>query len=55
MAIGQLLDYSRFIDPTPGIAALLPSRPRNDLLDLLHHCGVSVIYPSGDGFAEESP
>ena len=35
MAIGELLDYARFVQPRPRLAALLPRKPRADLLELL--------------------
>lgn len=35
MAIGQLLDYGRFITPEPRLAVLLPSEPSGDILKLL--------------------
>lgn len=46
MAIGQLLDYRRFITPAPDLAVLLPERPRVDLGRLLHRVSVDLIYPS---------
>lgn len=53
MAIGQLLDYSRFYEASEGRvtrAVLLPSLPRKDLLDLLGFAGVQVFYPEKDAF-----
>lgn len=46
-AVGQLLDYGRFVDAKRR-SVLLPSRPREDLLHYLHAVGVEAIYPSGD-------
>ncbi len=52
MAIGQLMDYRRFVQPSPRLAVLLPSRPRDDLRDLLTSVGVGVVWRDGDSFAE---
>jgi hypothetical protein len=43
MAIGQLLDYRRFL-PAEQWAVLLPARPRHDLLDLLDEIGIGCVY-----------
>jgi hypothetical protein len=51
MAIGQLLDYSRFLQPTPQLAVLLPSEPRPDLRALLAFAGVAVVWRDGVTFA----
>ncbi len=51
MAIGQLLDYSRFVQPTPRLAVLLPSSPRGDLQELLRVAGVELVWREGKGFA----
>jgi hypothetical protein len=53
MAIGQLADYSRLIEPVPRRVLLMPERPRPDLLALAASQGVTVSWPDGDGFAEE--
>lgn len=50
MAIGQLLDYQRFISPTPSLAILVPQRPRPDLLNLCAHASIDVIWPEGAGY-----
>jgi hypothetical protein len=47
--LGQVLDHGRFVDHSTK-ALLLPSRPTEDLLDLLHDYGVSAIWVAGDGF-----
>jgi hypothetical protein len=46
-AVGQLLDYGRFVDAKRR-SVLLPSRPRGDLLEYLHAVGMEAIYPDGD-------
>jgi hypothetical protein len=43
-AVGQLLDYGRFID-AKTLSILVPSRPRPDLLAYLQSVGMDVIYP----------
>lgn len=50
MAIGQLVDYSRFAGANVKCAVLLPSVPREDLLQLLSHAGVLLYVPERDGF-----
>ena len=56
MAIGQLLDYRRFID-RPGLscAVLLPVRPAQDLLDLLRSQHIAAYWPADAGFAGSGP
>ena len=46
-AVGQLLDYGRFVE-AKSRTVLVPSRPRPDLLAYLAAVGVSVVYPEGD-------
>lgn len=50
MAIGQLLDYSRFVEPATRLAVLLPSRPRQDLQELLKKAGVDLVWRNGKKF-----
>lgn len=52
MAIGQLLDYSRFLRPRPRLAVLLPSRPRDDLQELLHSAGVDFVWRERKRFVD---
>ncbi|KOU32721.1 restriction endonuclease [Streptomyces sp. WM6372] len=49
MAIGQLADYSRFVEPTT-CAILLPSEPRKDLIDLATSQQCVVLWPAGKSF-----
>jgi hypothetical protein len=49
MAIGQLADYSRLIDPAPARLILVPEEPRRDLLDLAASVDIGVTWPDGDG------
>lgn len=56
MAIGQLADYSRLIDPSPKKAILVPERPRRDLLALATSQNIAVTWPDGNGgFASTAP
>ncbi|WP_370362114.1 hypothetical protein [Catenulispora sp. MAP12-49] len=48
MALGQLLDYTRFLDK-PAQAILVPSRPEGDVLELARSQGTPVIWPASDG------
>ncbi|MWA10682.1 restriction endonuclease [Streptomyces sp. BA2] len=50
MAIGQLLDYARFL-PQPELALLVPSRPEDDLLDLCRQLQIVAVWPEGDDYA----
>jgi hypothetical protein len=43
-AVGQLLDYGRFIE-AKSRAVLVPSRPRPDLISYLETLDIKVIYP----------
>jgi hypothetical protein len=52
MAIGQLMDYRRFVQPPPRLAVLLPSKPRDDLSDLLAGIGIGLVWRDGEGFIE---
>jgi hypothetical protein len=54
MAIGQLADYVRFIEPPPRRAVLLGSRPPSDLSDLLSSQGVATIWPDGQRFTDDA-
>jgi hypothetical protein len=50
MAIGQLTDYRRFVEPTVRCAVLLPSQPRDDLAKLLSYAHIDLYYPEGPAF-----
>jgi hypothetical protein len=53
MAIGQLADYSRFVnDGTSTRAVLLPEPPREDLLGLLASANIVAIWPDAEGFRD---
>ncbi|RCW41024.1 hypothetical protein DFQ14_109101 [Halopolyspora algeriensis] len=54
LALGQLLDYARFVEHT-SLAILVPSHPSNDLVQLLEKQGISCIYELPNGhFARAS-
>ncbi len=51
MAIGQLMDYRRHVTPAdPTLAILLPTKPHEDLVDLLESVNVKVVYRHRDSF-----
>lgn len=54
MAVGQLADYARFIDPPPQLAVLLEARPAPDLEQLLSSQNIAVIWPRGDSFHDNA-
>lgn len=54
MAIGQLLDYSRFVEPPPRLAVLLPSMPRPDLAELLRAVGIDAVWRDGKRFVDSA-
>ena len=49
MAIGQLMDYARFVHPPVGRTILLPEEPRPDLIALAQSQGIDVVTPKGEG------
>jgi hypothetical protein len=50
MAIGQLFDYRRSIEPTPLLAILLPEAPKPDVRDLIESVGISLVYEANGSF-----
>jgi 5-methylcytosine-specific restriction protein A len=51
MAIGQLMDYRRHIDPpNPALAVRLPEEPNEDLKALLDTLGIALVYREGAVF-----
>jgi hypothetical protein len=46
MAIGQLADYARLVDPRAKRVILLPERPRDDLIALAAAENVDVTWPA---------
>lgn len=51
MAVGQLLDYGRFVDHQK-LAVLIPTQPRADLLAYLDAQGIAAVYHTTDGWAD---
>ena len=49
-AVGQLIDYRRYLTPRPRLAILLPDEPAADLAGLPTEAGVAAIWASADGF-----
>jgi len=49
LAIGQLLDYLRFVPEARG-ALLLPADPGEDLASLVETCGLAVTWPENDAW-----
>ncbi|MBI3522826.1 MAG: hypothetical protein HY071_06940 [Chloroflexi bacterium] len=55
MAIGQLIDYSRYMPNQPRLAVLTPSRPRADLEALLKSVGIAAVWrDSSNEFRDNS-
>ncbi|WP_432045953.1 restriction endonuclease [Streptomyces asiaticus] len=54
MAIGQLADYSRFLSATHR-AILVPSEPRQDLVELVDSLGDAFIWPEHKGYNCSDP
>ncbi|MEV0592472.1 restriction endonuclease [Nonomuraea cavernae] len=54
MAIGQLADYSRFL-PDATRAILLPSEPRQDLIELAHSQDIVIVWPTKRGYGASRP
>ena len=54
MAIGQLVDYARFIVPPPALGVLVPVRPSQDRLALLAVVGIAADWEEGDAFADSA-
>ncbi len=49
-AVGQLIDYRRYLSPRPSLAILLPGRPNDDLMQLPHQAGIGLIWEENGGF-----
>jgi hypothetical protein len=49
LAIGQLLDYHRYMPDGIQLAVLLPARPNEELIDLLTSLGMKIVYQNGPG------
>lgn len=53
-AIGQLLDYRRYLNIRPQLAVLLPDLPAADMLRLLNDICIVAIWQDGDSFADSA-
>lgn len=53
-AVGQLVDYRRYLSPRPRLAILLPARPSADLAALPAEVDIGLIWAAGDGFEDSS-
>jgi len=51
-AVGQLVDYRRYLSPRPRLAILLPVRPSDDLFELPNDVGIAIIWAAGHGFSD---
>lgn len=55
MAIGQLIDYRRFVKPhRPSCAILLPERPTAAIEALLREAGISCVWRDADTFRDNA-
>lgn len=51
MAIGQLFDYRRHLEPAPvALAMLLPEAPNADLRELIESVGIALVYEEDGEF-----
>lgn len=50
-ALGQLLDYRRFLHPTPSLMVLTPEEPADDMKELLAEFDVRPAWQTPGGFA----
>ncbi len=55
MAIGQLLDYRRFEKTPKRLAVLLPRKPAQDLINLIHSVPAMTVWRTVDGFDSHPP
>ncbi|MFH8340338.1 hypothetical protein [Streptomyces sp. AM6-12] len=50
-AIGLLKDYVRHLNPNrPKLTVLLPGKPQDDLIDLLHTEAINLVYQTGNSY-----
>ena len=54
-AIGQLLDYRRFVNDLEGMAVVLPTEPTPDLVELIDEVGMALVLPDGSRFVRRGP
>jgi hypothetical protein len=53
-AVGQLLDYRRYLSPRPVLAILVPLEPSQDLVRLPHELGIDLIWEEYGGFTHST-
>jgi len=49
-AVGQLIDYQRYLSPRPNLAILVPQRPSRDLMKLPYEVGIDLIWEERGSF-----
>ena len=49
LALGQILDYERFISPKLR-TLVVPERPAQEMIDLFSTLAIRVAWPEDDGF-----
>lgn len=49
LALGQLLDYRRWLDPPPRLCVLLPAEPPLDMLELLRSVDIACAWQEQEG------
>ncbi len=54
LAVGQLLDYKRFVPSTTKLALLLPALVSPDLYAYVGSCEMRITYQDEDGWAVQS-
>jgi hypothetical protein len=54
MAIGQVLDYQRYVKSGPLVSILLPSAPAADLRLLLEELGIGCVYETSRGISSRT-
>jgi hypothetical protein len=54
LALGQILDYARYIEPA-SMAILVPQRPPIDLSSLVLDNGAGIVWPHGSEFDRADP
>lgn len=55
MAIGQLLDYRRFVKPEPQLRVLVPEPPSQDLRYFLASVEIGAVWPELEGWQDVEP
>lgn len=55
MAVGQLIDYARYVPEVKARLVVMPVEPTADLIDLAHAAGIAVVWPEGAGFTVAEP